>query len=93
MICFHFSSELSGKIEIRSWDLLDDPILLEEIVDDVLTSVLKVLPRLDSLKELETWVEGIGAVEMLTSAGLGVVDTFTSGKIFLEQTVSEILVT
>jgi len=93
MICFRFSSGSSGKIEIRSWDLLDDPILLEEIVDDVLTSVLKVLLRLDSLKELETWVEGIGAVEMLTSAGLGVVDTFTSGKIFLEQTVLEILVT
>ena len=33
MICSRFSSGSSGKIEIGSLDLLDDPILLEEIVD------------------------------------------------------------
>ena len=33
MICFRFSSESSGKIETGSLDLLDDPTLLEEIVD------------------------------------------------------------
>src|SRR3954452_14082569 len=88
MICFHFSSGSSGKIEIRSWDLLDDPILLEELVNDILTSVLEVLPELVSLEELplaikvlrrrfkEIWVEGIDAVKMLTSAGLSVVTKF-----------------
>jgi hypothetical protein len=96
MICFCFFSESSGKIEIRSWDLLDDLILLKEFVDDILTLVLEVLFGLIPLEELplrrlaKTWVEGIGAVEMLTSAGLGVVDIFTSGKIFLGWAVSEI---
>src|SRR6266496_2668577 len=87
MICFRFSSRSSGKIEIGSQDLLDDPILLEEIVDDVLTSVL---PGLVSLEELD---EGIGAVGTFTSAGLGVVDAFISGKFFLRPAVSEISVT
>ena len=80
-------------MEIGSLDLLDDPILLEEIEDDVLTSVL---PELVSLEELllrcftEIWVEGKGAVEMLTLADL---DAFVSGKFFLGLAVSEISVT
>ena len=85
MICFHFSSESLGKIETGSLDLLDDPILLEEIVDNVLILALGELIGLileESSEELplrhfiETWIEGTGTV-----------DTFTSGKI-----VSEILV-
>ena len=35
-------------------------------MDDVLTSVLEILPGLVSLEELETWVEGIGVVGLLT---------------------------
>jgi hypothetical protein len=85
MICFRFSSESSGKIETGSLDLLDDPTLLEEIVDDVLTSALGKLigPILEESPEelplrcfTETWVEGTGAV-----------DAFTSGKIFSEISV------
>jgi hypothetical protein len=59
MIYFRFSLGSLGKIEIGSRDWLDDPILLKEIVDDVLTSVLKVL---ESSEELESWVKGIGVV-------------------------------
>ena len=64
MICFRFSSGSSGKIKIGSQDLLDDPILLEEIVDDILTSVLGGLTRsiLEKSPEelLETQANGIG---------------------------------
>src|SRR5437763_6590152 len=75
MIYFRFSLGSSGKMEIGSLDLLDDPILLEEIEDDVLTSVLEVLPELVSFEEL--------LLASRLTASLGVVDTFTSGKIFL----------
>ena len=86
MICFRFSSESSGKIETGSLDLLDDPTLLEEIVDDVLTSALGKLigPILEeSPEELETRANGIGAVGMLTS---GVIGAITSLVIVSEVT-------
>lgn len=88
------SSGSSGKIEIGSLDLLDDPTLLEEIVDDVLTSVLEALPGLVSLEELETWAKSIGleSEEPLPNsssksssardADMDIVGAFTSGKIF-----------
>ena len=42
----------------------------------------------ESSEELETCVKGIGAVDMFTSAGMGVIDAFTSGKIFSEISVT-----
>ena len=65
--------------------MLDLYIWLEEVVDGTLTCDLdKSSGPIPLESPEETWVKGIGAVEMLTSAGMGVVDAFTSGKIFSE---------
>ena len=77
MICFRFSSGSSGKIEIENLDFLDD---ITWDTDDVLTTTELILE--ESSEELETCVKGIGAVDMFTSAGMGVVDAFISGKFF-----------
>ena len=57
MICFRFSSGSSGKIETGSPDLLDDPTLLEEIVDDVLTATGPILEESSEKLPLRRFAE------------------------------------
>ncbi|SRR6266540_4130367 len=70
MICFHFSSESLNKIKIKNLNLLDDSTLLKEVVNDILTSILKVLLKLILLEKLEIWIKGIDIARMLISEDL-----------------------